>query len=90
MANTKSAEKRNRQNEQRNVRNRALKSRLRTAVKKVRVAVAAGDQKAAETVLAETLKVVDKTAQKNAVHKNAAARTKSRLSKAVAAISKSA
>lgn len=86
MANTKSAEKRNRQNELRRDRNNALEGRMRTAVKKLRKAIDAKDSATAATLLPATIQVVDKTAQKNAVHKNAASRTKSRLSKAVAAL----
>jgi small subunit ribosomal protein S20 len=86
MANTKSAEKRNRQNEIRRERNNALESRMRTAVKKLRKAIDAKDSGTAAALLTATIQVVDKTAQKGAVHKNAASRTKSRLSKAVAAI----
>lgn len=86
MANTKSAEKRHRQSERRRARNNALESRMRTAVKKLRQAVGAGDAAAAEALLQSTLSVVDKTAQKGAIHRNAAARTKSRLTKAVAGV----
>ena len=56
---------------------------MRTAVKKVRVAAASGDAQRAEALLAETITIVDTTAQKGIIHRNAAARTKSRLSKAV-------
>ena len=79
MANTKSAEKRNRQNEQNRLRNRAHRSRLRTAIKKLRTAVASGDAGAAKELLPETLSIIDKTAQKGVIHDNAAARYKSRL-----------
>ena len=85
MANTKSAEKRNRQNEQNRLRNRAHRSRLRTAIKKLRTAVASGDAAAAQELLPETLSVIDKTAQKGVIHDNAAARYKSRLAKKAAA-----
>jgi small subunit ribosomal protein S20 len=86
MANTKSAEKRNRQNVQQRERNRAHRSRLRTAVKRLRAAVASGDAAKAQEILPATLSVIDKIAQKNVIHPNAAARTKSRLVKRVAAL----
>jgi len=86
MANTKSAEKRNRQSEERNVRNRAHRSRLKTAVKKLRTALASGDADLAKELLPGTLSVIDKIAQKGVIHDNAAARTKSRLASQVAAL----
>jgi small subunit ribosomal protein S20 len=87
MANTKSAEKRIRQNEERRQRNRGKRSRMRTAVKKLRAAVAAGDAATAQELLPGTLQVIDKTAQKGVIHDNAAARYKSRLTKAVHGLS---
>jgi small subunit ribosomal protein S20 len=86
MANTKSAEKRNRQNIQQRERNRAHRSRLRTAIKRLRAAVASGDAAEAQAALPGTLSVIDKIAQKKVIHPNAAARYKSRLAKRVAAI----
>jgi small subunit ribosomal protein S20 len=86
MANTKSAEKRNRQNIQARERNRAHRSTLRTAVKKLRVAVASGDATSARELLQETLSVIDKTAQKKVIHANTASRYKSRLARKVAAL----
>ena len=88
MANTKSAEKRHRQNVKQRERNRADRSRLRSAVKGLRQAVASGDAARANEILPETLSVIDKTAQKKVIHSNTASRTKSRLSKAVAGISR--
>ena len=88
MANTKSAEKRNRQNEQRNLRNRAHRSRLRTAIKKLRSAVATGDAALAQQLLPDTLSVIDKVAQKGVIHDNTASRYKSRLASQVAALQK--
>jgi small subunit ribosomal protein S20 len=79
MANTKSAKKRAEKSLAQRDRNRALKSRMRTAVKKLRKAVESGDAAAAEKLLPGAIQIVDATAQKGAVHKNAAARTKSRL-----------
>ena len=86
MANTKSAEKRNRQNVEQRTRNRAHRSRLRTAIKRLRAAVASGDAAQAAELLPQTLSVIDKIAQKGVIHSNAADRYKSRLSKRVAAL----
>ena len=87
MANTKSAEKRIRQTEVRRNRNRAYRSRLRGAIKDLRQAVSAGDEKRARELLPQTLVLIDTTAQKQAIHRNTAARTKSRLAKAVGSLS---
>jgi small subunit ribosomal protein S20 len=84
MANTKSAEKRMRQSGERRERNRSDRSEMRTAIKKVRGAIEGGDAKAAQDALQTAVQVIDRTAKKRVVHKNAAARTKSRLTKAVA------
>ncbi len=84
MANTKSAEKRMRQSAERNERNRAARSTMRTAIKKVRNAVAAGDTAAAEAALPVAVQVIDRSAKKGVVHGNTASRTKSRLTRAVA------
>ncbi|HET9210586.1 MAG TPA: 30S ribosomal protein S20 [Thermoanaerobaculia bacterium] len=86
MANTKSAEKRNRQNIKARERNRAHRSTLRTAIKKLRTAVASGDAARAQEILPETLSVIDKTAQKRVIHANTASRYKSRLAQKVAAL----
>lgn len=83
MANTKSAKKRAEKSLAQRDRNRALKSRMRTAVKKLRKAAEGGDAATAEKLLPGAIQIVDSTAQKGAVHKNAAARTKSRLVAAV-------
>ncbi len=83
MANTKSAKKRIRQALTRRNRNRAHRSTLRTAVKNLRTAVADGNAELARELLPPTLSIVDSTAQKGIIHANAAARTKSRLSRAV-------
>ena len=82
MAN-KSAEKRERQEEARRIRNHAAKSRVRTAVKKFNAAVAAGDKAAAETAFNESCKLLDSTAGKGIIHPNNAARKKSRLAHAL-------
>jgi len=83
MANTKSAEKRNRQNQQRRQRNRAGRSRMRNEVKKLRGAVESGDAERAKGLLEPTLALIDRSVQKGVIHRNTAARTKSRLAKAV-------
>ena len=88
MANTKSAEKRNRQNIQQRERNRAQRSRLRSAIKGLRSAVASGDQAKASELLPQTLGIIDKIAQKKVIHANTASRYKSRLAKRVAALGK--
>ena len=85
MANTKSAEKRMRQSEKQRARNRADRATMRTAVKKVRGAIDAGDAQQAETLLKEAIAVIDRTVKKNVLHRNTGSRTKSRLTKAVRA-----
>ncbi|MGH0053975.1 MAG: 30S ribosomal protein S20 [Sphaerochaetaceae bacterium] len=75
----RSAEKRERQNQVRRMRNRATKSTMRTAIKKFDAAVAAGDKEAATTALALSLKLLDSTAGKGVIHHNTANRKKSRL-----------
>jgi small subunit ribosomal protein S20 len=86
MANTKSAEKRNRQNVEHRTRNRSQRSRMRSAIKDLRTAVEQGEAKAARELLPTTLRIVDMSASKGVIHANTAARYKSRLSKAVAAL----
>ena len=76
----KSAAKRMRQGRARTVQNRTHRSALRTALRKVRAATGAE----AATAYAEAVKLLDRAAQKSIVHKNAAARQKSRLAKLVA------
>ncbi|MBW7882486.1 MAG: 30S ribosomal protein S20 [Caldilineaceae bacterium] len=80
MANTKSAEKRARQNEQRAARNRVWRSSARTAIKRARLAIQAGDPNADELVRSAT-RALDRAATKGAIHKNNAARRQSRLTK---------
>lgn len=83
MPNSPSAKKELRKNEKRRLHNRAQRSTLRTAVKKVRSAVAANDKEAADKAFRDAAKKLDQAAAKNLIHKNAAARTKSRLSRAM-------
>jgi small subunit ribosomal protein S20 len=86
MANSAQARKRARQAEETRQHNASLKSTLRTAVKKVRKAIAAGDKAAATAQLRASQAVIDRIADKKIVHKNAAARTKSRLAQAIKAL----
>ena len=79
MANHFSALKRARQTEKRTNVNRANASRLRGALRAFREALAAGDKKTAASKFAETTSVIDKGVQKGSLHKNTAARYKSRL-----------
>jgi len=79
MPNHKSAEKRDRQNVRRNANNTASRSRLRSQLKNLRAAIAAGDAETARTLLPATIAVIDKAIQKGVLHRNAAARHKSRL-----------
>ncbi|GAB3629168.1 30S ribosomal protein S20 [Pandoraea terrae] len=90
MANTAQARKRARQTVKLNAHNSALRSRLRTAVKAVRKAIAAGDPAAAKEVLRTSAKTIDIIADKKIVHKNTAARQKSRLSAAIKAMTSAA
>ena len=83
MANSKSAEKRIRQAEKRRTRNRYHRSRMRTAIKQLRELIDNGDSSGARQSLAPTLGLIDAIAQKGVIHRNAAARTKSRLTLAV-------
>jgi len=80
MANHFSALKRARQTEKRTQVNRANKSRLRTALRGLREAIAKGDGKAVQSSIGHTVSVIDKAVQKGTIHKNTAARYKSRLS----------
>ena len=79
MANIKSQEKRNRSNERRRLRNKSVKSSLRTAVRKFREAAESGDKEKAAELLVATGRVLDKAASKGVIHKNQAANKKSAL-----------
>ncbi len=79
MANIKSAKKRARQNLKRRARNRYYKTTARTYIKKARALIAAGEFEQAEEVVRLAEKALDKAAQKGIIHKNNAARRKSRL-----------
>jgi len=86
MANTAQARKRARQSVARNKHNASLRSMLRTAIKRVREAIASGDQAAANTVFQKSTSVIDRIADKDIIHKNKAARHKSRLAAAIKAM----
>lgn len=88
MANHPSALKRVRQTRRRTIRNRANASRLRTAVKKLRLAIEAKDKATALSLLAPTLSQIDKAIHKGVLHHNAADRHKSRLTLACNALQK--
>jgi small subunit ribosomal protein S20 len=87
MANHKSAEKRVRQTEKRNATNRSNRSRVRTQIKKLRSAIAGADKGQSTELLNPTVSVIDKAVNKGLIHKNTAARYKSRLTKHVAELS---
>lgn len=79
MPNHKSAEKRDRQNTRRNEVNSNNRSRLRNSIKRLRAAIEAGNLQEAQSLLPETVSVIDKSVQKGVLHQNAAARHKARL-----------
>ena len=86
MANIASARKRARQSEKRRRHNAALRSELRSAVRNARKAIAAGNKQAALTVFRQASSVIDSIADKNIIHKNTAARHKSRLAARIKAM----
>ncbi|HVE43516.1 MAG TPA: 30S ribosomal protein S20 [Gammaproteobacteria bacterium] len=79
MANTKQAKKRVRQAEKHRRHNASMRSMLRTYIKKVGLAITAGDRRAALVALQEATPIIDRMATKGIIHKNKAARHKSRL-----------
>jgi len=81
LANTTSAIRAIRENERRRGRNRRVRSAVRTEVKKARLALAQSDPQAAESAIQDAVVALDKAAQKGVIHRNAAARRKSRLMK---------
>jgi len=84
LANIKSAIKRNKQNEKRRLRNRVYRGTARTMVSKARNAFEGDDTAAAKAATLDAIKALDKAAEKGIIHKNNAARRKSRLMKALA------
>ena len=87
MANIKSQIKRNRQNEARHQRNKAVRSRLKTFSKRFTTAVETGDREAAEEAFLATSRALDKAATKGVIHKNNAANKKSRMAKKLQSLS---
>jgi small subunit ribosomal protein S20 len=88
LANIKSQIKRNKQNEKRRLRNRHFTGRARTSVKKARARINAGDVDSARQATLEAISALDKAAEKGVIHKNNAARRKSRLMKQLNALEK--
>jgi small subunit ribosomal protein S20 len=87
MANTAQARKRARQAVKQNAHNSSQRSTLRTAIKAVRKAIQAGDQAAAAAIYQTSVSTIDRIADKKIIHKNKAARHKSRLAAALKALS---
>ena len=83
MANIKSAKKRILVNRKKAARNQSIKSAVKTSIKNVEAAVAAGDKEAAEKALLKATSTIDKAESKGVYHKNNASRKVSRISKAV-------
>lgn len=79
MANIKSQIKRNKTNEKARLRNKAVKSSLKTAIRKAREAVVAGDAEKANLAVRDASRALDKAVSKGVIHKNAAANKKSAL-----------
>jgi small subunit ribosomal protein S20 len=88
MANTKSAKKAARQAERRTIVNKVRRSRVRSAVRKVEEAIAAGDRSQATAAMADAEPALIRAAQKNIVHRNAAQRKVSRLAHRIAKLEK--
>ena len=86
MANIKSQVKRNTQNEKRRLRNKAVKSELKTHVRNFRAAAATGDKEAAERAVRVASRKLDKAVSKGVIHKNQAANRKAAIAKAAAAL----
>lgn len=86
MANIKSAEKRARQGEERRKHNMALRSRMRTRIKQVIKAIESGDKEAAQVSYRQAVPVIDSMTNKGIIHRNKAARHKSRLNKRINAL----
>jgi small subunit ribosomal protein S20 len=84
LANIKSAIKRNKQNEKRRLRNRIYRGKARTFVKKARTVIEEGDLEGARAATLQAISALDKAAEKGILHKNNAARRKSRLMKHLA------
>ncbi|HEY3010222.1 MAG TPA: 30S ribosomal protein S20 [Micromonosporaceae bacterium] len=87
MANIKSQIKRNRQNEKRRMRNKSVKSALKTAIRKFHAASATGDAEAAGVLMQEASRKLDKAVSKGVIHKNQAANRKSAIAKRLNSLS---
>jgi small subunit ribosomal protein S20 len=88
LANIKSQIKRNRQNEKRRVSNRIYRGRARTFVAKARTAIESENPETAKAAVVEAISALDRAAEKGIIHKNNAARRKSRLMKHLATLTK--
>ena len=86
MANIKSAKKRILVNQTKAARNKAIRSKVKTSIKKVDAAIAAGDKAAAQACLTSAVSEIEKACSKGVYHKNNAARKVSRVSKAVSSM----
>ena len=86
MANIKSQIKRNKQNEKAHERNKAVKTGLKSAVRKFREAAETGDPAEAQTLAKDAAKKLDKAASKGVIHKNQAANRKSAIAKKAASL----
>jgi len=87
LANSRQARKRARQGEERRQHNAALRSRMRTYIKKVVAAIASGDKKAAEDAYKSAVPLIDSSAGRDMIHANKAARHKSRLNTRIRSMS---
>jgi small subunit ribosomal protein S20 len=87
VANIKSQIKRNRQNEKRRLRNKSVKSALKTSVRKFNEAAATGDVEHATALLRDAARKLDKAASKGVIHKNQAANRKSAIAKRLSSLS---
>jgi small subunit ribosomal protein S20 len=86
VANIKSQIKRNRQNEKRRMRNKAVKSSLKTAIRKFRQTATSGDAEAAAALLRDASRKLDKAVSKGVIHRNQAANRKSAIAKRLASV----
>ena len=89
MANIKSQIKRNRQNEKRRLRNKSVKSSLKTAVRKFNEATTAGDTETAAALMRDASRKLDKAVSKGIIHKNQAANRKSSIAKRLGTLASS-
>jgi len=87
VANIKSQIKRNRQNEKARLRNKSVKSSLKTVIRKLNEASASGNTESATTLLRDASRQLDKAVSKGVIHKNQAANRKSAIAKRIASLS---